>query len=579
MFPNSGVARRSEGYNGYISFTPASDVRFDLSGGYQRSYVNTTPASDDYFSFNGREIKGGYVALSADIKGLKVLANYSGGPQDYAVGVPGFKVKSNLFFATAEYDFHLGNLSIRPGVYYQNIYYEDYVPDFTGGSNYEWTYHDPGYKYDETKEHLSGFFSYDAEMTAIAPAVRLDYRLGDLRLIVAYRADKTNIPDKWNHSGQFSASYSLNAKNHIRLVYGHSNRSAILVNSSANFCWTRTKLLMPSHLKFLANEDANLVSIDNIDLGYRLKPSERLLIDVEAFYSMSRDYSALMANSASIALPVESASNIKNNVENQLANGATLMELAASIVPSLQATMDTEAKIRCGVLPFDVKQFGVSLNADWIISPKLIAKANLNFQKTTIDNYYQYSQATGIQLLLTQAKSQVRTATYKVLTDAMRSGELNLGGSSGMAQEGSNYVLVKVQADNLQEKMDNGEITDETSYNALKKYFNPDTEDGVENTATPNFYGMIGLMYKPIDQLNISAFANYIGERSYKTKYNSAGEDLSQRFTVNLHLGYKPIENCEIFVNAHNLLNNKKREFVYSDEIGGLYTLGVNFGF
>ena len=114
---------------------------------------------------------------------------------------------------------------------------------------------------------------------------------------------------------------------------------------------------------------------------------------------------------------------------------------------------------------------------------------------------------------------------------------------------------------------------------ALNMYFNPDTEDGVENKATPNFYGMIGVMYKPIDKLNISAFANYIGERSYKTKYNASGEDLSKRLTINMHLGYKPVDNCEIFLNAHNLLNNKKREFVYSDEIGGLYTVGVNFGF
>ena len=75
----------------------------------------------------------------------------------------------------------------------------------------------------------------------------------------------------------------------------------------------------------------------------------------------------------------------------------------------------------------------------------------------------------------------------------------------------------------------------------------------------------------------MSAFANYIGEREYRTKYGV--EKLDDRFTVNMKVGYNPVENFEIFFNAHNLFNTKDREFVYSDEIGGIYTVGVNFGF
>lgn len=575
MFTNSSLARRSEGYNGYLAFTPASDVRIDLTGGYQRSYVNSTPVGDDYFSFNGRETKGGYVALSADVKGLKVLANYTGGPQNYAVGVPGFKVRSNLFMASAEYDIKIGSLDVRPGVFYQNIYYKDYVPDFVSEDSYDWQYHDPGYKYDESKAHLSGFFNYDARMTAIAPAVRLDYRVGQFRFIGAYRADKTNIPDKWNHSWQLSASCSINDANFLRVVYGRSNRAANLVVSNANYRWTRTNLLLPSYLTFLADKDANLVSIDNVELGYRLKPNERLLIDAEAFFSVSRDYSSLMANEASISLPIDQADAVLDNVEQQINNGASMATLAPYVASSLKKMMVTEAKIRCGVLPFTVKQFGVSVNADWIISPKLIAKANLNFQKTVIDDYYQYSQSRGIQILLGQAQSAVQEVTTKALMGGMSTGFSAEAVKKMLNKNGDYYTLTSQSAANLRHQVDGGQITDRD----LEKYFNPDTEDGVENKATPNFYGMIGLMYKPVDQLNISAFANYIGKRSYKTKYNAAGEDLSQRFTVNLHAGYKPVENCEIFVNAHNLFNSKKREFVYCDEIGGLYSIGVNFGF
>ena len=43
-------------------------------------------------------------------------------------------------------------------------------------------------------------------------------------------------------------------------------------------------------------------------------------------------------------------------------------------------------------LPYKVNQYGLSLNVDWIISSKLIAKVNANVQQTKIDNYYAYNQ-------------------------------------------------------------------------------------------------------------------------------------------------------------------------------------------
>ena len=54
---------------------------------------------------------------------------------------------------------------------------------------------------------------------------------------------------------------------------------------------------------------------------------------------------------------------------------------------------------------------------------------------------------------------------------------------------------------------------------------------------------------------------------------------LSPKFTLNLKVGYKPSDEVEIFFNANNLFNNKTREMVFSDKVGGLYTVGVNFAF
>lgn len=575
MFKNPELARRSAGINGYVAFTPADGVRFDITGGYQQSYVNTTQLGDDVFSFNGREVKNGYVALSAQVKGLQLLVNYFGGPADYTVGVPGFKVSTNHFNASAEYDFHFGGLSVRPGFFYQRIYYRDYVPDYDNrnddGSlkNYDWSYRGTSYRYPgDNLSHLSGFFNYDAEMTTLAPSARLDYKLNNFRFIGAFRADKTNIPDKWNYSWQLSANCEINDNNFLRFTYGRANRSAIMVSSNSNFTWTRTNMSLPNKLIFLNNKDTDLMSIDNFEVGYRMKPSSRVLIDAEAFYSRSKDYGALMANESLVTISYDKAAYYLGTFFSDISN--------------LENDCVSVGTIQYGALPYEVSQFGFSMNVDWIITSKLIAKLNCNIQKTVIDNYFPYSQEANLKSMLLNSQSRLFGFISR-LRGEMEG--LTPDQMVDLLDKYTNEYLTK-DDENQQFKMASN-VSEDPRLQA--KY-----QDGFENKATPRFYGMLGLVYKPTAQVNISAFANYIGKRSYVTKYssnyveqgpdtkadyNENGTDLAQRLTINLHAGYKPIDNCEVFVNAHNLLNNKKREFVYSDEIGGLYTVGVNFEF
>ncbi len=575
MFKNPELSRHTETYNGYVAFTPAVGVRFDLTGGYQRSYVNTTPVGDDYISMNGRESKSAYVALNANIKDFKLVVNFHGGPGNYAVGVPGFKINMRTFNAVAEYDIHVGDLLIRPGVTVQYLKSRDYTPTYDDLSvGYSWTYHAPDtYKYDEDdNSHLWGYFNYSAKMTTVAPALRLDYKVGDLRLIGSFRSDKTNIPDKWNHSWQFSANYSINENNFVRFVYGRANRSAILVNSNTNFMWRRTTLLMPNLLQFSADPEADLAKADNFEVGYRVKPSQSVLLDAEAFYSRSSDFGALMANNGLVRLD-------KSLVDSYVAGNTTAAQLLAGL--------QSYASIKYGILPYEVSQFGVSLNLDWIISSKLIAKVNANIQKTTIDNYYQYSQSQVIQRLLQDASSRVQqlVAGYVQLLgnteltaeekEAQRAQYRKMALDDNYNAELNTYDMGTHQAEDIRRDVEQGKETDE----AIARNFGSVQEDGVESEATPSFYGMVGLIYKPMSQLNVSAFANFMTKRSYVTKYNTEGEELSGRCTVNLKVGYKPTDNVEFFVNAHNLFNNQKREFVYTDEVHGLYTVGVNFGF
>ena len=615
MFTDPALARQNFGLNGYLHLSPSQDVRIDLTAGYQNSTVTTTPVGDDYVSFNQQTSKTGYINIDGAFKDLHIQLSGYRGPQNYAVGVPGFKIKNSQFMATADYDIKAGDLDIKPQISYQYVYFEDYTPSYT----------DP--KTGVTEE-LSGFFNDNAKVTDFSPSLRLDYKKNKFRAIAAIRADKTNIPDKWNVSYQASLNYQFNEKNFLRLVYGHSFRSVNLVNSSADFEWRRTNLLMPEYLKFKGNKDADIMNINNIELGYRVKPSERFLIDSEFFFSKSKDYGALTSEHSEITVETK-------------ALGEAITELVTTgSAASLNKSLITRSYLQYANMPFDVKQYGLSLNLDWIVSTKLILKLNANFQHTVIDDYYQYSQAAAISSQLAQAQRNISGYTDdngnhvagaledilgRAQTEAQTAAAQTLaaGGSADDAQtaaqaalfgylgkvigsnaedldqargelanaSSSDQYLEDLHKDALEGKRDDGfaiyyglrynmKYDEETQSYVIGEstYEAPPTSNGHVHKTTPAFYGMLGLIYKPVRQLNISAFANYIGKRTYATKYNSLGEDLCGRFTLNLKVGYKPNDNIEFFLNGNNLLNNHKREFVYSDDLGGLYTIGVNFG-
>lgn len=609
MFKHPEKSRSTMGFNGYLNFTPTSDMRFYLSAGYQNSDILTTPVGDDIFSLNSRTSKTTYVALDANVYDFHAMVNYMGGSQDYAVGVAGFKVHPHYLNISGEYDINLDcGLGIRPGVYFQRVFTEDYTPVWDDRENYKWHYEDPGYRLkDNDYENLTGFFQYTSTMTAFAPSIRLDYQHEGFRLIGAFRSDKTNIPDKWNPSWQFGASYSINDRNFVRVVYGRSNRGTNMVNTSANYRWTRSTMVYPSKLSFHANEDADLVKIDNVELGYRWKPAANVLVDAEAFYSKSSQYGALMADEGAMNVTVPEMNNVVTAITSGVALLAQLNGIDVSDEDAIRALIKNDfannggaltktavlyllnnndmgnvfepyASIKYNQLPYEVKQMGLSFNIDYIISSKLIAKLNANFQKTTIDKYYSYSQSQDVLKMLMAAQAK----TVNVIADPSYSLGYNVTGELGELFKD----LVLAYADGMTVAEANAKVQQDAGtfkgnvyqYGVTKVTdHTADLEDGHEHKATPSFYGMLGLIYKPIQKLEVSAFANVIGKRTYATTYGS--DELGTRFTVNMKVGYKPIEKLELFFNAHNLFNNQKREFSYTDRIGGIYTFGVNFGF
>ena len=606
QWPEPDLARRSAGVNGYVSFTPSPDVRIDAQGGFQYAFYATTPIGNESMALRYRKSQTGYANISARIHGLSVLANYSGGPMKFAVGSQGFDMdETHIFNAQADYDFHAGPLDIRPGVSYQFVKYKDARPRY--------------YDYGNGPEEMSGYWGYyskgmnSANLKDIAPSLRLDYKVGGFRAIVAARVDKTNIPDKWNTSWQVAANYLFNDNNFLRLTYGRSFRSAALANTSSNFNWSRANGSNPRYIQFLGNEDAPLMHIDNFEVGYRWRPTPRVLVDLEAFYSRSTDYGELKSNMSNVYIHGNDLSRVMMGVMT----GQLGMQ---DVATELTSVLNTKSYIKYDEVPFVVHQMGVGLNVDWIISSKLIAKVNANIQRTTIDNYYQYSQSDMIMRQLVQSMTAVSDPNSGIVplvselfSGAMSAEAANQGGGLKYINDCMGYTsihdpLAKYEAmgpdqrqaylQRLVDAYNGGPAVDGVErplglYYALKYNVRYDsdmneyylgtsvaepykTSDNYRHKAAPSVYGMVGLIYRPTSQWNVAAFANVIGKRSYTTLFGTA--EVDPRCTVNLKIGYKPTEQCEVFFNAHNLFNTNKQEFVYTDKIGGIYTVGVNFG-
>lgn len=629
MFPEPGLARRNFGINGYVSFTPKANYNLSLSGGYQNSYaLNMTP-TQDYFTQVGTSSKTGYVNLEVNAGDLRVLANYTGGPQDFTKGVPGYKLKSNTTNVMAEYNFHLGEVSLRPGVAYNYMYYDDYAVESPS--------HAP---------EMIGLLGGHTSISVVSPGLQARWQHNGFGLTGAVRADKTSKPDKWNTSYIAAASYKFNEANFIRLSVGHAFRGPNMINTSVDMTQYRTGMSVPSIMYYKGSDKADLMSLDNIELGYRWKPTPRILLDAEFYLSKSKDYGAIITSKSAYTISASQFGAAKGAFtkdpelmqhlielaqSNPAAFQAEMQAIANSMVNKLMGSMDTYTTFEYQNLPYKVYQMGLGINLDWIISSKLILKLNANVQSTKVDNFYTYKQHSNIKTQMEIATKTTRAAVTELVQGEMR--------KTGYAKDAFNYAdfhafrdqtgwtnWTDAQRDDVEKflldsysKNGNADVTVTTPdggtavvSNPLSMYYamrygvlsrktsgenyydcgatetvQPELTNGHKHKATPSVYGMIGLIYKPISQLNVSAYANYIGKRTYNTTYseamascglaNSEYTKLDAKFTLNLKLGYKPADNVEFFINANNLFNNDKQEMIYCDKIGGLYTLGVNF--
>lgn len=614
-FDDPELARKSWGVNGYIDITPSDKIDIRLSGGYSQSLAMQTTVMESPYSMAFREFKKGYVNADARVGDLHLLANFYAGPEDYAVGRPGLQADFRQFFASAEYDFYVGGLNIRPGFHYQYTYGQDKKKSYDYGSG---------------PIELSGFFNDDAKLSAFAPSLRLDYKMDRWRFIGAVRADKTEIPDKWNVSAQAIVGFKAAEGHFLRLGYGRGVRSANMLNANSNYRWQRTGMDYPSVIEFYGNEEADLVGIHNLEFGYRLQPTTNLLVDAEVFFSKSDDYGAMMTSNAKAATSYGNFYDSMNKILDEAAGQYIDVRKAQS---TFMANITTSSNSSYGNLPYKVRQMGLSVNVDWAITPKVMAKLNANIQRTVIDDYYLYNQAealyeqfygdkgiinnmvAGFSDIIYCMEGLSADGSEVVSTNPDLLGANLLPNLVTLSHSGDYEAIVAAMTPDQRDRLldvlreayftmgsylydKEGEYGPKriTYQNSLALYYalkygidyrladkeytfsrsetdEPVRRDGHVHKSTPAFYGMLGVVVKPVKKLEVAAYANFVGRRTYATAYGT--ERLADRLTVNAKVDYKPFDFMGIFVSADNILAQERREFVYTDKIGCSFAAGL----
>ncbi len=495
--------KEKQGINAYATFNANDDVSLQLTTGYLDANAITSTIGDTPSPYNQRISYGYYTNLTSNIYGFNLQACLNNTLQVFNKKHTGWTQETEQYNISLDYLLKFNKLSIRPGLSYQSIYYDD-------------------------RDHIEnigdGYFNGRVSLKNYAVSARFDYHPTEkLRFVAALRDEKYNKPDKWQPSFQFTGSYKINDNNIIRAVYSRANQSTFMINAFSNYTWNLEGTSSSvDAVHFGGSAKPSMMIQDMFEIGYRTRPAKNLLIDIEAFYNKSKDFSALMPDS------------MRTNV------GANL---------STYTTLYTSYR------DLDIKseQYGISLSADMVLSEKLLLKAHFTYQQSKVTDLLDLSrnQVAGLQ-----------GAQYQpALTNDITNYYLYITGQGPYA--------------------DAPNASYSSGYQPGESYYKD-----MDNEAVPSFWGSLSFTYKPTNKLDITAQGYYYDKyylySQYETSTNRPADPkytghIDGKFSLNAKVNYKINEMISVFVNARNVLNNDTQEYVFMDKIGGLYLAGFNF--
>ena len=271
-FSNTELAKDRYGVNAWLNYQASKKIDFSVSAGLQNSTAQTVFMEGSKTPLTTRETESFYFNTISNIHGLSIQLSGNFGTQDIYVGSgTTSKYDHQNIDAIVEYDYTVGNLTLRPGVSYQHIVYDDskYIPEGREGSGY-----------------LNG----ESVLSNFAYYLRGDYAASDkLRLIAALRMDHYNKPEENYFTYQLIGTYKPNEKNLFRASFSKANRGPVMVDFYTNYN-EGSQTPGASFIQYLGNDNMKLPTSNVVEIGYRGQLSKQFQVDIEGFYSVTKDF-------------------------------------------------------------------------------------------------------------------------------------------------------------------------------------------------------------------------------------------------------------------------------------------------
>jgi iron complex outermembrane receptor protein len=322
--------------NTFVNYDNGDNIKINFSAGIQQSMAQKVSTENGVTPLSTVASTTKYADIRATIKDLTAQFSYNKGFQSPTF--PGSTYDFRTIDASLEYNFMMGNLSIKPGFSYRSAVYDD-----------------TRYTDELTKE---GLFNARGEVMTQTASLRTEYKMLDdrLKIIGAIALNKFNYPDDLYVAYQLAATYKANKKHLFRAVLSRSPKSATIYDTYVDQVATHIPI-GNQHSVMIAlqgNSNLKLVTADMIELGYRGNIAKNLFVDVELFKIHSENYSSVVINS----------------------NYTRVTPLDTIHVTPLIPTN----------LPVKLNQHGMTVSLAYQ-SKSIQAKAFITIQNSTVDNY------------------------------------------------------------------------------------------------------------------------------------------------------------------------------------------------
>lgn len=360
IYPYQSLSMEKYAGNVFVQYKPTDKINYNLSAGSQHSFVQKVFSENGFAPLTSSASNTRYADLRAVISGITAQVSYIWGNQ-----IPDHQEGNRYDFNTAdamvEYNYTKGDLSLRPGLSYRSALYDDV-------------------KYNNVEER-TGIFNARRTMATKSAYLRGEYKLieNKLRLVAGAAVSDFSYPEKDYFSFEFAATYKLNKKHLLRIVYSKAPRSSAFYDTYINQSAGTYPLGFQKSfaMRYEGNKNLELLTSHMFEMGYRGTLAAKLFLDAELFSVRTKNYS----------LTTQVPTYIQLNGSDTLV-----------VVPITPTN-----------LPMSGLQQGVTLSLNWN-TKKIQFKPFITFQKSIVKDYAPYANTADAQpgiLVLNPAQNNI----------------------------------------------------------------------------------------------------------------------------------------------------------------------------